>query len=179
MKYICIFFLLFFLFCKKRHEKIINNIIKVDYVSTGKNYGKLSKPSFYVVEKIMKTKDCVMMIYIDTVSFKRIDTLKVYSNGKIIFNNIDAVKIDEKRVLSKSKLICVKKIYVPYSDRISADSFGGQIVFLTDDGILARYGTNSYNISLYKSNLYDELHKKILYQNSFFKRHLNESKGLP
>ena len=177
MKFYLLFIVILFS-CEKKHEELNSNI-KVNYVSIGKKYGQLSKPPFNIIEKIIKNKEYTMRVYIDTISFKRVDTLKIYNNGKIIFNNIDVEKVDAKSIQNKNKVIYVKKIYVPHIGNISVDDYNGEIIYLTNDGILARYGTASNYISLYKPNIYSDLHNKILYRKLDFKRHHMELEGLP
>lgn len=164
--------------CKQKQEESISNI-NVNYVSTSKRYGQLCKPPFYIIEKTFKNNELTMMVYKDTVSYKRVDTLKIYKNGKIIFNNLEVEKVDTKKVENKNKVISVQKIYIPHKDEISVDDFSGEIIYLTNDGILARYGVASNYISLYKPNLYADLHNKILYRKIDFKRHHEELEGKP
>ena len=176
MKKILFLILLITFSCKKQEEKLVN-IVKVDYVSIGTKYGKLYK-FFDVQETTIKNDDFTIFVYKDSTNFKRTDTLKLYKTGKVIFNDIIAEDIQTKKI-DYNKIIFLHKVYIPRNEGISVDNFSGEIIYLTDDGIIARYGTASNYISLYKPNIYSELHNKILQCKLDFKRHPKELPGLP
>ncbi|WP_395054858.1 hypothetical protein [Flavobacterium sp.] len=177
IKFVLSILLLIFISCNKEEEKLTNSI-EVNYVSTGHKYGKLYK-YFNLTETIIKNDEYTMLVYLDTISFKRIDTLKLYKDGKIIFNNVEVKNVDSKNIKNKNKVINVQKIYIPHIGDVSADNFSGEIIYLNFDGIIARYGITSNYISLYEPNIYSDIHNKILYQKIDFKRNKNELDGKP
>ena len=107
--------------CEKKQEKLISEI-KVHLVTTGKTYGRLSRPPFIITEIVIKNNKYLTQIYVDTIAFKTTDTLKIYNNGKIFFNNVEGEKIDAKNIKINKKYVAVQKIYIP--DR--ADMFNGR-----------------------------------------------------
>jgi hypothetical protein len=178
MKKIILFIVILLFSCKKNQEKSISSI-EINYVSIGSKYGQLCKPPFNITEKIIKNNELAIMIYEDTLSYKRVDTLKLYKKGKIIFNNVEVKIIDSKSITKNDKVINIKKIYIPHVGEMSVDNFSGEIIYFTNDGILARYGTASNYISLYRPNIYSDIHNKILFRKLNFKRHPEELIELP
>mgnify|MGYP003612894068 CR=1 FL=1 len=178
MKKVILLFVIILFSCEKKQEKLINDIT-VNIVSTGEKYGRISRHPFTIIETIIKNDDCTMLVYKDTTAFKRVDTLKLYKDGKIIFNNVEVEKVDIKSIADKNATIVVQKIYIPHVGAIGVDDFAGQIVYLANNQIVARYGTISNNISLYNPELYFVLHNDILYGKIDFKRHARESEALP
>ena len=178
MKKVTLLFVAIFFSCESKQE-IVTNDIMVHIVSTGKKYGRIIRHPFKIIETIFKNDDCTMLIYKDTIAFKRVDTLKLYKNNKTTFNNVEVEKVGVKSVKSKNAKIIVQKLYVPHIGNIGVDDFGGEIIYLADNQIIARYGTISNNISLYNPELYFMLHNDILYRKIDFKRHARESQALP
>lgn len=151
----------------------------MNYVFSGKKHGQLSKPTFNIVETTIKNDEYTMWVYNDSVNFRSIDTLIQYKGGKIVFNGIEVEKVDTKSIKNKNKRITVTKIYVPKIRNISVDNYAGKIIYLSNNGIIARYGIISNYISLYKPDEYKELKDKILNRKMNFKRNKNELEGLP
>lgn len=173
-KIIC---LLLLLSCTNNVEKF-SDLIKVNYASIGKNYGKTYK-IYNLTRETFKFKDYTMFVYIDKNSFKKIDTVKVYKNKKVLYNNNLLEKIDVKKVTISNKTDYVYKFYLANIGNVSTDNFAGEIFYINKNGIVARYGLISNYISLYEPNLYIDLHQKILHREIAFKRHKEELEGLP
>ena len=159
-------------------QTIVQSSVEVKYLSTRdiKHYGNLvlCRP-YNISQTIIKNRDYTMQIYKDSIGTKSIDTLILYRNGKITYKTVEGEKIDEKVVEIKNKNVLIQKIYFPHISPESVDNFSGQIVYLSQDGFIARYGIIGNHLKVFNPQLYADFHKAVLYKKTNFKRHKEEN----
>ena len=123
-----IFSIFFLVSCNKETKKVRKNnkskieTILLNQVSVlGNDYGLIVRPQAEIKRTVLRNQDYTLFTY-KIEKDENVDSLFVYYNGKVIFDNKMLILIDAKKVKVNNNEIVVKKLFVPKDKFVGTDS---------------------------------------------------------